>query len=416
MFPKEPNISRTLKSVIDLETMQSISWEDLLQADEKSYNLIRRAATQSKQSGTARYACGQCGFPVYAPRDTKRRPYWKHFSGAPIDCPWWTGDPNSPDRVSASQFDGLQEGPLHFKIKNLLAEILKRDVNATEIAVEQFVLADDGRRKPDVSAIYEGTKTAFEIQLATTQLPVILAKEAFYARHGIRLIWVTWDFQHQPFSNIKQSFRDIYFSHDENLFSLDTEAIEKSLAVQKLILRAHAFRDERWHSKLASLETLSWNPSGLPFAYPATEPWHLQFESRWISCRKRRAYNFRDEEELLTELSDRLSSELSPDDWRHERFPSLLDFLYSLQAGRPLMTNQDNLAAMANSFLNTNGCLKFAKVFEFSVRKFDQRSLLKRPSVFKKLKAAREVPQLEKNTPVSKALRLLLPHLSAKNK
>jgi len=318
MCNKESKLTRTLKSVVDLETMDTISWEDLLNADDRAYNQIRRRATQSKQSGTARYVCAQCGFPVYAPLASNKRPYWKHFAGAPVDCPWWTGDPNSPDNVSAQQFGGQQEGALHHKIKYLLEEILLGDSEATDVAVEEYVLSKEGRRKPDVSAMYGGIRTAFEIQLATTQLPVILAKEAFYKSHGIRLVWVTWDFQHRPLAEIKQSFLDIYFSHDENLFSLDAQSVAVSTANKNLKLRAHAYRDNEWKSKLVSLREMSWNLNGLPFVYPKADPWHVEFEKRWVPCRKRGEFNYQQEKGLLLELSDRLNTDLSPDDWRSE--------------------------------------------------------------------------------------------------
>lgn len=406
---------RTLKSVVDLQSMNTISCDDLLNADERTYNLIRRRATRSKQSGNARYVCAQCGFPVYAPLASNKRPYWKHFAGAPSDCPWWTGDPNSPDNVSAQQFGGRQEGALHHKIKYILEEILLEDSKATDVAVEEYVVSKDGRRRPDVSATYGGVRTAFEIQLATTQLPVILAKEAFYESHGIRLVWVTWDFQHRPLADIRQFFLDIYFSHDENLFSLDTQCVAVSSANKRLTLRAHANRNGEWKSELASLREVSWNPSGLPHVFPKVDTWHVDFENRWVPCRQRHDSDFKKEGVLLRELSDRLNADLSPDDWRSEGLPPLLDILYSLQAGRPLMTSQHNLYGMANSFLDTGGCLKFAKIFEYAARKFEQDQVLERVSVLKKLESAQRVVQLGKNTPISIALRLLFPQLLSAN-
>lgn len=409
MSEQETTITRTLRSVVDLKTMDVISWEDLLSADERLYNEIRREATRSKQTGSARYVCSQCGYPVYPPLDINKRPYWKHFGGAPVDCPWWTGDPNSPDRVSAGQFEGQQEGPLHHKIKCLLADILRQDKNALDVAVEQYILSTEGRRKPDVSAIYNGIKTVFEIQLATTQLPIILKKETFYADQGIRIVWVTWDFQHRPFADVRQSFRDIYFSHNENLFSLDADTITESLNESKLILRAHAYRNGAWQSILTSLSEVSWNSDGLPYTYPKVEPWHVEFEASWIACRKRSAYDYRKEEYLLLELSDQLGIGLSAHDWQNLKISSLLDILYSLQAGRPLTSSQNNLIAMANSFLDTSGCGKFVDIFEYFARLNDQDELLVRDSAVKKLKNLRPIQQVKKGSPVALAVRLLFP-------
>lgn len=416
MSEQESTISRTLRSAVDLTTMDVISWKNLLSADERQYNEIRREATRSKQSGSARYVCSQCGYPVYAPLERNGRPHWKHFSGAPSDCPWSTSDPKSPDRVSAGQFQGQQEGPLHYKIKYQIAELLEKDNDASDVAVEQYVLSNEGRRKPDVSAVYNGFRIAFEIQLATTQLPIILAKERFYADRGIRIVWVTWDFQHRPLADIRQSFLDIYFSHDENLFSLDADTIAESLNRSKLILRAHAYRSDEWQSALTSLSEVSWNSNGLPYVYPRVEPWHVEFEASWIACRKRSAYDYRKEECLLLELSDQLNIELSAHDWQNLKIPSLLDILYSLRAGRPLTSNQNNLFAMANSFLGTSGCGKFADIFQYFARRYDQCELLVRDSVAKKLKSLRPIQQVEKGSPVALAVRLLFPGIVSETK
>lgn len=407
MSKKKAKVNRTIRSAVDLDTMKVISWENLLQSDERQYNEIRRSATERKQSRNARYVCSQCGHPVYPPMDVNKRPYWKHFNGAPTDCPWWTGDPNSPDNVSASQFMGQQEGPLHKKIKFHLASILEKDRNASDVMVEQFVATDSGRRKPDVLAVYDGVKTAFEIQLATTQLPIIVAKETFYAENAIRIVWITWDFQHAPLADIKQSFKDIYFSHDENIFSLDAETIAKSDNEERLILRAHAFRKSEWQSKIEYLSNVSWNSSGLPFVFPRVDPWHVQFEAQWLACRKRNAYDYRSEEKLLVELSVQLNLELSPEDWRDLKFPSLLDTLYSLRAGYPLTSNQENLFAMANSFLNTKGCGAFIEIFHFFARRYNYTELLARESVRKKIESLKPTPQAKKGSPCALAVRLL---------
>lgn len=409
MSEKNGKISRTLKSVVDLDTMHIISWDELLRADERIYNTIRREATQRKQGGNARYVCNQCGYPVYPPLDARKRPYWKHFGGAPVDCPWWTGDPRSPDRVSAGQFQGQQEGPLHHKIKYLLADILEMDDSASDVSVEEYVISDEGRRKPDVAALYNGVRTAFEIQLATTQLPVILAKEAFYSDRGMRLVWVTWDFQQRPLAGVKQSFLDIYFSHDENLFSLDVDVISESKKNRKLTLKVHAHRNGDWQCQSIHLDDVSWNSTGLPYVYAKKEAWHTTFENSWVACRRRDAYDYRKEEALLQELSEKLDLEWLPNDWQHGRAPSLFDTLYSLKAGQPVTSNQDNLSSVANTFLGTKGCEKFVNVFEYFTRYFGRQEVLERASVQKKIRASETEQQLEKGSPISLAIRELFP-------
>lgn len=291
-----------LKSVIDLRTMTTITVEDLRAADFVRYNEIRRQASKAWRDQERRYVCSQCGHYVYAPSDTHKRRHWSHYSRAPQDCPWWTGMPDNPNDVSARQFHGNQEGTLHFNIKHLVARLLEADPNAECIEVEKYIIeekkADDGiahRRKPDVSALYAGSRTAFEVQLATTQLPLILAKEEFYARNDMRLVWLTWEFQERPLGEIKQAFADIYCTPEQNIFSLDARVIERSQDEGVLHLRAHAFRDGSWKNEIVPLHAVSWNESGLPYYFSKPPGWEDVFRERWIAARARDHYNWEEE-------------------------------------------------------------------------------------------------------------------------
>ncbi|NOR63890.1 MAG: hypothetical protein GQ535_15560 [Rhodobacteraceae bacterium] len=406
---KNIKITRTLKSVIDLKSMASIRSSDLISANLEEYNAIRRAAAEGRHNNNPRFVCSQCEHPVYAPFDIHRRPYWKHFTGAPQDCPWWTGNPEKPDLISARQFEGRQEGPLHKRIKTLVGKILESDQNADDVKIEKYVVAEGNRRKPDISALYNGVHTAFEIQLSTTQLPTIVAREAFYASNGIRLIWVTWDFQERDLRNIRQAFVDIYFSHEQNLFSLNSQIIERSEAERKLFLNVHAFRREKWECKVVSMDELLWNRSGLPFVFPKVISWERNFKLRWISCRRVDQYDWNMERSLLAELWERVGIEIEEDETQSYGVPNLIDVLCSLEEGKPMVSRQRNLIELANTFLSTKICRRFGRIFEFAAHRCGQQTLLQNATVVRKLSKAKEVQQEARNTPATLAVRALFP-------
>ncbi|WP_247772832.1 DUF6035 family protein [Bradyrhizobium sp. 192] len=131
--------------------------------------------------------------------------------GAPQLCPWWTGTPASVDIVSAQQFDGAQESPLHAKIKHIVGELLTNDPRTTAggVVVDEYLILENGRRRPDVRAIYDRMPLVVEVQLATTQIPIIVQREDFYESASIRLIWLTWNLEPPTSGRLLSSFEDI---------------------------------------------------------------------------------------------------------------------------------------------------------------------------------------------------------------
>lgn len=224
-------LQRTLKRAVRLRDMTVISSDDLLRIDADGYQEIRRAATRARNEGQPAFVCDHCGFAVYAPREPKTRlPFWRHHKGAPRSCPWWTGEPGSTDEVSASQFQGAQESPLHLRVKHLVAELLAADPRTEpgSVVVDEYVVCGESRRRPDVRAVYDGKPIAIEIQLATTQIPIIVAREDFYQREGRHLIWLTWNFVPVERAHLLTAFEDIFYSHNKNLFSLDDVVVSES--------------------------------------------------------------------------------------------------------------------------------------------------------------------------------------------
>lgn len=389
---------RTLKEAINLDNMQKITSDDLLAGDMDFRQKIRHEATIRNLEHNRQYVCSQCGHGVFVAVSNKREPYWKHYRDAPQSCPWWTGDTDTVDKVSANQFQGQQESPLHNRLKYLIATLLQNDTEARDIQVEKTIVGEKGRRKPDIQAAYGDKKIAFEIQLATTQIPIIVGREKFYQSEKRFLVWLTWQFEERPLDKIQQSFLDVYYRHQRNIFSLDDETIGLSQRHKTLILRAHAYTDKKgWEQKLVSLDDLIWPDTGLPYAIPSDThaiSFGTQFREKWLNKVSPNGMKWEDQETLIGELLDEFDFELS-DKIDIEDLSRLFSCLLSLERGEPIGTREVNLSAYANTFLSATSRHKYANLFEWTAKRFKRDDILAKDTVKRKLETAKRATQVK---------------------
>jgi len=363
----ERQFKRTLKRAIDLETMLTISSDALMGMPKDNYQIVRRLATRARLDRRPRYVCGLCGHAVYAPREGRTgQPYWKHHPGAPEDCQWWTGKPSGVDAVSGRQFDGAQESPLHAKIKNIVGELLTEDrrTKPESVVVDAYLIAEGGRRRPDVRAVYDEAPLVVEVQLATTQIPIIIQREDFYDSEAYRLLWLTWNFEPPAATGrLLSSFEDIFYSHNKNLFSMDDETVQISRQRNEVILRAFWVREDLWHSKLISLHELSWLSSGRAFAVVPEPFWHDDFLARWRAATGDYGTRWPERGALLAELVSKLSLPDADNRTLEEAdIDALINCLLSLLDGHPVGSRQKKLVEVLNTFLNVERRHRFARL------------------------------------------------------
>ena len=409
---------RTLLRAVDLSTRRVIISDDLLRLDPDAYQQVRRAAVAARRERLPRYACDLCGHPVYAPKEPRTKlPYWRHNKGAPRTCDWWTGEPGTIDQNSARQFDGLQESPLHLWLKNWVGEALKSDASTEDgsVFVDEYLITEAGRRRPDVRATYDGRRVAFEIQLSSTQLPIIDAREHFYTREGFNLVWLTWNFQPVELSKMITAFNDIFHSHSHNIFSLDREVIERSERDRTVCIRAFWNHGDGWHSKVMPLAELQWLGSGLPCAVtppPPPIPWREDFIARWRTAiivderlYKTRAALF---EELIEQLELVGSTPASLSD---ALVHILINTILSLIDKAPFGTRQSNLTEVLNTFLQLTSRHSCARLIKAVVKATGNEALLERATTKAKLDAAWRTPQLSRSSVEGRIALGLFPHL-----
>ena len=390
-------LQRTLKRAVRLRDMVVISSDDLLRIDADGYQEIRRSATRARNDGQAAFVCDHCGFPVYAPREPNTKlPFWRHHKGAPRNCPWWTGEPGSTDMVSASQFQGAQESALHQRVKNLVAELLNADLLTTpgSVVVDEYVVCGDSRRRPDVRATYDGKPIAIEIQLATTQIPIIIAREDFYRREGRHLIWLTWNFMPVERAQLLTAFEDIFYSHNKNLFSLDEGVVADCREKGRFLVRAFWEHGSGWNSRISSLDELEWPESGLPFAVAPPPPWHLDFRNRWLAATTASGTGWPLRRDLLNELAGKIGNpELDWVSLDEIDTAALLNAILSFVAGKPVGSAQKNLTEVINTFLSSGRRFRFARLLRKIMSVTAEPDLLKKTSVSGKFSQALEDEQ-----------------------
>ncbi|NJO54794.1 MAG: hypothetical protein HC829_08105 [Bacteroidales bacterium] len=406
---------RTLKRAVRLHDMAVISSDDLLTIDADRYQEIRRATARARNEGTAAFVCDECGFPVYAPREpTTRLPFWRHHGGAPQNCPWWTGDPKSTDEISASQFKGAQESPLHARLKHVVAELLRGDdlTESGSVIVDEYVIVGDGRRKPDVRATYDGKLIAIEIQLATTQIPIIVAREDFYRETGRFLIWLTWNFEPVERVRLLTAFEDIFYSHNKNLFSLDDAAIARSRERGAFLLRVFWEGATGWNSKLTTLRDLTWPASELPFAVAA---WHTEFRSRWLTATTASGTLWPARDKLLDDLAEKLGVHcVSGVELGAADIDRLLNVIFSFVSGKPTGSAQRNLTEVINTFLSSERRHRYARLLRKVITVTAGPEFLEKKSVKDKFEVAEGHAQDDPTSISGRIALLLFPELFEK--
>lgn len=405
---------RTLKRVVDLSSMHSITSDSLIAMSKDDYQVLRRAATRARLDRKARYVCAKCGHAVYAPREGRTgQPYWKHHPGAPQACPWWTGTPASVDMVSAQQFDGAQESPLHAKIKHIVGELLTNDHRTTpgSVVVDEYLIQENGRRRPDVRAIFDRMPLVVEVQLATTQIPIIVQREDFYENASIRLMWLTWNFEPPTNGRLLSSFEDIFYSHDKNLFSMDDETIALSKEKQEVVLRAFWMDGDAWRSKLVTLSSLNWLDGGRANAVPSRPTWHHDFLSRWRGALGEKGTKWKEREALFSELVAKLELPGDVNELHALDVDALINCMLSLVDGRPVGSRQQNLVEVLNSFLNVERRQRYVRLIRTFARLTNKEAVFEVESVRNKIVKARAVAQDDRQSVSGKIALALFPQI-----
>jgi hypothetical protein len=212
------------------------------------------------------HTCPICGIPVYLVASPNKRFFFRHLS-EDGSCPAITRSELTEDQIRARKYHGLKESEAHKRIKRLIERSLRADPSfETETIAQEkrWKAAHDPSkwRKPDVQASSSEGRFAFEAQLSTTFLDVVVSRRVFYQSEGALLVWVlgyfTPDYR-------RMTTDDLLFSNNSNIFVVDDETVSVSERNSRFHLRCFyrrpqfldGKRSEDWHEAIVAFSELT---------------------------------------------------------------------------------------------------------------------------------------------------------------
>lgn len=200
---------------------------------------LRETLKESAIKGRPRLACPICGVTVFLASSMHKNFYLRHRT-EDGSCPAVTWLGLTEADIRAMKYRGAQESEAHKRIKRLLVRSLEADSRFADIRVEKTWRASEGiggLRRPDVAARIDTSRLAFEVQLSTTFLDVVLGRKRFYRDEGAALVWVLPGFD--P-NYRRMTTDDILFGNNSNVLVVDESSVKASEAGGQLTFRV-------WH-------------------------------------------------------------------------------------------------------------------------------------------------------------------------
>ena len=227
----------------------------------QSLVIVRNDVVERMKDGRPRYCCALCSTPVYLVATTAKRFFFRHRveDGS---CPAQTRHPLTEAQIRERKYHGLRESAPHKRIKELIERSLCADPAYRAVAQEKTwrsIQDPTAYRRPDVQADSDEGKLAFEVQLSTTFLSVVVERRMFYRDQGALLVWV--------FGSFDPEYRrlmtdDVLFPNNSNLFVVDAETTAISEAKGAFHLRCHYRAPVRDGAMLAD----AWREEIVPFS------------------------------------------------------------------------------------------------------------------------------------------------------
>ena len=208
------------------------------------------------------------------------------------------------------------------------------------------------------------------------------------------MIWLVWQFEEKPLDTVQQSFLDVFYRHNKNIFSLDDETIKLSREKQTLVMRAHTHGFNGWHQNLVTLNDFVWPETGLPYSLSVPQTFGANFRTNWFEKVTPDGMTWEEQVSLIGDLREQLDSDMT-DEINITELSRVINCMLALEKGTPIGTRENNLIAYANSFLSTSSRHKYATLFEQTAKKFERYAVLQKESVRKKLAEAKTSRQIK---------------------
>ncbi len=234
----ETTKTQTLVDITDLDTGEPIDVSQFIRRE-------TRLVIQDRNTMRSRYrtqpelpwlVCSVCGAAVQLVSRTDRSFYFRHMpEEEDRGCPINTKGQHTPDEIKAMQYNGAKESLAHQRLKQIVSDSVRADIRFGEPSVERVWRGMERKawRKPDVQAVWDDKRFAFEIQLSTTFLSVIVDRRDFYRAENGHLIWIFQRFDPQ---RTRRAEEDIFFNNNSNVFIVDQHTLRRSREAQRLAL------------------------------------------------------------------------------------------------------------------------------------------------------------------------------------
>ena len=192
-------MKRLIHDLLNINTGESLDAETILQQPEAQIHKLRRLLKEQQlhfkkdNHSPISIVCALCHQPVIIVGNRNHEYFFKHGyeSG---DCPIKTSGQYSQDEIKRLKYNGAKESLRHIELKSAISSALQARNSKCTNVIEEKRIASSGLstswRKPDVIASCDEKTIAFEIQLSTTFLDVIVEREEFYQSEKIFMLWV----------------------------------------------------------------------------------------------------------------------------------------------------------------------------------------------------------------------------------
>lgn len=227
-----------IEEVIDLRKGVIVSSSVFLERDCRNVSIIRKEMRTAIHRGEPLVACALCGVPVYPIASKLKNHSFRHVEENG-KCLYHTKGERNQDQINARKYHGLKESQPHKDMKAMLIASLKADPKFSSRPIDEETRWKGTEnpkswRKPDVKAWYDDTPIAFEVQLSTTFLNVVVEREEFYLNENGLIFWI---FKEIDLLDPRLFQQDLFYNNNSNIFVVDDETVDKSRAEGRFVAR-----------------------------------------------------------------------------------------------------------------------------------------------------------------------------------
>lgn len=238
---------RTIQEVLDFETGELIETKDFFNLPEEILINARRIQQEAISNfRSPKYVCPTCGQKLkISGKGTQRGQvsFFAHMYDSE-ECPIKTDGNYTKEEIEILKYARIKESERHIKLKgklyNALTDEKSRELGFQNVVMEKHFKSENpvlSWKRPDVYSEFREKKIVFELQLSTTFLSVIVARDIFYKLNDTYIIWVFNFSANTEFVTLGNLMcKDIYYANKRNAFVFDEEAMERSIKEKELVL------------------------------------------------------------------------------------------------------------------------------------------------------------------------------------